>query len=172
MEQIEKATGKQIVRVETGDLDVMEEVCSCVTLECSLSLFMNSLANLSIANEESIEVVVPDSLRYSRFPENHPLHFRLPVATCNSAPSTLMHPVSDTSRLDYPGDTFRVRLRRAHVLCLCRVVVGLPISQATRDGRPAQLVASQWRDRDALGTLYGPLLPSRRVALCSPQCAL
>ena len=26
MEQIEKATGKQIIRIETNDLDVMEEV--------------------------------------------------------------------------------------------------------------------------------------------------
>jgi superfamily II DNA/RNA helicase len=29
MEQIEKVTGKQIIRIETDDLDEMEEVCLC-----------------------------------------------------------------------------------------------------------------------------------------------
>jgi len=49
MEQIEKATGKQIMRIETNDLDVMEEVCVSV-------LFVVLLLTCPTENEESTQV--------------------------------------------------------------------------------------------------------------------
>jgi hypothetical protein len=55
MEVIEKATGKGITRIETTDLDVMEEVrvvfrISALALTCSLEQYR------ALANEESYEV--------------------------------------------------------------------------------------------------------------------
>ena len=54
MEEIEKATGKGITRIETTDLDVMEEVLWFLN---SSSCFDGAHSNIScLANEESYEV--------------------------------------------------------------------------------------------------------------------
>jgi superfamily II DNA/RNA helicase len=53
MEEIEKATGKGITRIETTDLDVMEEVLSFLN-SCLASTAHSNISCL--ANEESYEV--------------------------------------------------------------------------------------------------------------------
>lgn len=55
MEQIEKATGKQIIRIETNDLDEMETVSGLLSCIASTPLIM---CVDSTANEEGIEVIV------------------------------------------------------------------------------------------------------------------
>jgi superfamily II DNA/RNA helicase len=57
MEEIEKATGKGITRIETTDLDVMEEVRVMALNSCLLPWRL-AHANMSyLANEEGYEVV-------------------------------------------------------------------------------------------------------------------
>lgn len=80
MEEIEKATGKQIIRIETNDLDVMEEV-SGVMVVFFPALSHGSLAVLFdlSANEESLEVMAtpffPPSCLYTCTPTSLPVPF-------------------------------------------------------------------------------------------------
>lgn len=53
MEQIEKALGKKIIRVETGDLDDMEEVSH----DTEITWFHADSPIYPTANEEGTEVV-------------------------------------------------------------------------------------------------------------------
>lgn len=50
MEQIEKLLGKKIIRIETNDLDDMEEVCCCLFL-------ISGVTNWQAENEKGVEVI-------------------------------------------------------------------------------------------------------------------
>ena len=78
MEQIEKATGKQIIRIETNDLDEMETVSGLLSCIASTPLIM---CVDSTANEEGIEVIV-------LFVRNHPC---IPVSGVSHAPPKFFH---------------------------------------------------------------------------------
>lgn len=51
MEQIEKLLGKKIIRIETNDLDDMEEVCCCL-------FSISGVANWQAENEKGVEVIM------------------------------------------------------------------------------------------------------------------
>lgn len=53
MEEIEKILGKKIIRIETDDLDEMEEVCF---LRFVISVWNMTIFFLCIENEESLEM--------------------------------------------------------------------------------------------------------------------
>lgn len=57
MEQIEKVTGKQIIRIETHDLDAMEEVCLSPPLRLLFRRANTNLGSFVAANEEGTEVI-------------------------------------------------------------------------------------------------------------------
>ena len=60
LEQIEKATGKQIIRILTNDLDEMEEVRCLARPEwfCRIQSTLICVF-LLLANEEGVEVITP-----------------------------------------------------------------------------------------------------------------
>ena len=93
MEQIEKATGKQIIRIDTSDLDVMEEVRLDLTSPSILERKWHSPVIHFLANEKSSEVMLPDCMYFCIIIRIFALYFR-PVFTSARLPgvSFVPHP--------------------------------------------------------------------------------
>jgi hypothetical protein len=68
MEQIEKATGKKIIRIETNDLDQMEEVTCLPSIYVS---FSDASHMLLTDDEEGLEIIVTRRISCTVDPSQH-----------------------------------------------------------------------------------------------------